>query len=644
MDYGFVKIACAIPEVKVGDCKYNTANILKLIEQADNKNVQIVVFPELCITGYTCGDLFFQETLLSSTQKNLQKILNKTKNSDMVCILGLPIRNDNQLFNCAVVIHQGRILGAIPKTHIPNHNEFYELRWFSSSYNKVNDTAVICSQEVPFDTNILFKSNNLCFGVEICEDLWSPIPPSTFHCLKGANLIFNTSASNELIAKIDYRRRLVTQQSARGICGYAYVSAGTGESTTDLVFSGDAIISENGTILSESERFKSENQLIVDEIDIESLENDRNRINSYSSILQDNYIKHKKYLYVNFNLRKIDITTLKRNINSYPFVPSDTDRRSNRCEDIFSMQVTGLAKRLKHIGSKTAVLGISGGLDSTLALLVTVKTFDKLKYDRKNIIAITMPGFGTSDRTYNNALKLMSSLGVSIKEINISKACLQHFEDIGQDPYVHDVTYENTQARERTQILMDIANQNRGIVVGTGDLSELALGWATYNGDHMSMYSVNSGIPKTLVRYLVRWVAENVVKKESKETLYDVLDTPVSPELLPADKKGEINQKTEDIVGPYAVHDFFLYNMVRHGYSPRKILFLASLAFKDIYDAETIKQWLKIFYKRFFSQQFKRSCMPDGPKVGTINLSPRGDWRMPSDASSSIWLDEIKNL
>jgi NAD+ synthase (glutamine-hydrolysing) len=643
MNYGFIRIAGAVPELKVADCKYNCEKILELINIAERKSVQVVCFPELCITSYTCGDLFFQQSLLENALSSLKYLMDETKNLNIVSILGLPITKDNQIFNCAVVIQKGNILGVVPKSHIPNHNEFYELRWFSSGSNIINDNITIFEKEISFGINNIFESNNFSFAIEICEDLWAPIPPSTYHCLNGAHIIFNPSASNEIIAKHEYRRHLISQQSARCISGYLYVSAGTGESTTDLVFAGDTYIYENGSMLSKSQRFLDEPQLIINEIDVEKLKYDRAKSTSYMNILKTEYFKNIEYRYNYFTTPKINISNLNRKIDPQPFVPSNDYKRSKRCEEIFSIQVSGLTKRLKHIGSNTAVVGISGGLDSTLALLVTAKTFDKLKKSRKGIIAITMPGFGTTDRTYNNALELMTSLGVTIKEISIKDACLQHFKDIEHDPEIHDVTYENTQARERTQLLMDIANKEKGIVIGTGDLSELALGWATYNGDHMSMYAVNSGVPKTLVRYLVEWVSENVVNETTQKTLLDILDTPVSPELLPADNEGNINQKTEDIVGPYELHDFFLYYMVRFGFSPHKILFLAEKAFNDKYSKHIILKWLKTYYRRFFTQQFKRSCIPDGPKVGTINLSPRGDWRMPSDASYELWLNELAN-
>ncbi|NLY43428.1 MAG: NAD(+) synthase [Clostridiaceae bacterium] len=644
MDLGYIRVAAAVPHVRVADCKYNRTRICNLIDEAVKKDVQIMVFPELCITSYTCGDLFHQRLLLDSAEEQLKEILLATKDVETVVIVGMPVPAGNQLFNCAVVLQKGNILGVVPKTYIPNHSEFYEKRWFASSAHTLSNTITICNQQVPFGTDLLFKDDKVCFGIEICEDLWAPIPPSSFHCLNGAKLIFNLSASNEVIGKTEYRTSLVKQQSARCIAGYVYVSAGGGESTTDVVFSGHAIIAENGSILCESKKFDEQEQLIISEIDMDRLALDRQKTTSFMAPPGRSANLSSNYRIVPFKLKDVNIQHIHRHIEPYPFVPQAEEKRKKRCEEIFSIQVAGLSKRIRHTGLKKAVIGISGGLDSTLALLVTVKTFDKLGIDRKNIIGIMMPGFGTTERTSNNARKLMESLGVTIREISIKEACIQHFKDIGHEPQVHDITFENAQARERTQILMDIANKEGGLVIGTGDLSELALGWATYNGDHMSMYAVNSGIPKTLVRFLVQWVAEDYMDANSRETLLDILDTPISPELLPANAKGEIEQKTEDIVGPYELHDFFLYQMIRFGFSPRKIFFLAKKAFGQKYTPEFIKKWLKTFYSRFFSQQFKRSCLPDGPKVGSINLSPRGDWRMPSDASSKIWMDEVDAL
>ncbi|MFA5044656.1 MAG: NAD(+) synthase [Paludibacter sp.] len=629
MNNGFVRVAAAVPELRVADCAFNVARMTDLVLQAEKEKVQVVCFPELSITGYTCADLFFQQQLLADAEKALGELKITSLSTTCVIIAGMPVRIQNQLFNVAVVLQGGHILGVVPKTHIPNQDEYYEKRWFSSGLTTDVQTVSLSGEQVPFGTDLLFSDAKFTFGIEICEDLWVPIPPSSQQVLQGAEIIFNLSASNELIGKQSYRRQLIEQQSARCNTGYVYASAGAGESTTDMVFSGNGIIAENGKILLESERFSFEPQLIVTEIDIERLVADRIRntnFNQEKSKPNFRTIKIGEANYTQFEL--------KRTFGIHPFVPP-INNRSESCQEIFSIQVGGLAKRWLHTQSKTLVVGISGGLDSTLALLVCVKTADKLGFDRKRILGITMPGFGTTDRTYNNALNLMKSLGITSLEISIKEACIQHFKDINHDAGTHDVTYENTQARERTQILMDIANKHNGLVIGTGDLSELALGWATYNGDHMSMYGVNGGVPKTLVRYLVDW-ASNELDETSKKILQDVLDTPVSPELLPADHNGDIAQKTEEIVGPYELHDFFLYYFVRFGFSPDKILFLAKNAFADLYSDEILQKWLKVFLRRFFSQQFKRSCMPDGPKVGSINLSPRGEWRMPSDAVAFI--------
>ncbi len=640
MNYGFVKVATAIPSVKVADCKYNAERIESLITIAEGKGVQIIVFPELCVTAYTCGDLFAQQLLLQEAEMALLQIMSNTRQLDIISIVGMPVTFNSTLLNTAVVIQKGKILGIVPKTYLPNYKEFYEMRWFSSALNIQEDTVRICGQLVPISSNLLFDTPDTCFGIEICEDMWAPIPPSSTLALKGAEIIFNLSADNEGIGKHSYLRSLISQQSARTLSGYVFSSCGFGESTTDVVFAGNGLIYENGTLLAASERFCLEEQLIISEIDIERIRTER-RINTTFAANAANCYEAKAIRLSTEMVNKKEFE-LTRTIKPLPFVPSDTGL-NERCEEIFSIQVSGLAKRLIHTNCKTIIIGISGGLDSTLALLVCVKTFDKLKLDRKGIIGITMPGFGTTDRTYHNALDLMKSLGVTIKEISIKDACIQHFKDLEHDINVHDVTYENSQARERTQILMDFANQVNGIVIGTGDLSELALGWATYNGDHMSNYGVNGSIPKTLVKYLVKWVAYNNVDEQSRNTLLDIVDTPISPELIPADDSGNIKQKTEDLVGPYELHDFFLYYFLRFGFRPAKIFFLASKAFNGSYDEETIKKWLITFFRRFFSQQFKRSCLPDGPKVG-ISLSPRGDWRMPSDASSAIWLQECENL
>ncbi len=641
MNHGFVRVAAAVPEIRVADCRFNSENIIRVMQKAEKDGAQFIAFPELSITAYTCGDLFHQEALLKESTKQLTGILAAAEKTSVIGLLGFPMRVDNQLFNCCAVIQGGKILGIVPKTYIPGYNEFYEERWFASGVKNLSDTVSICGQEVPFGTDILFedRDNGLCFGLEICEDLWVPIPPSSYQTLAGAVLLFNLSASNEVIGKYEYRRELVKQQSGRCIAGYVYASSGICESTTDVVFGGHAIIAEYGSILSESERFLDCEHVIMADIDIEKLKNDRSKSTTFMEAVSD-----KRFRKIGFKLGKANAEDLKRYIDPQPFVPSNALKRDERCKEIFSIQTAGLGKRLKHTKMKKAVIGISGGLDSTLALLVTAKTFDALNIPRENIIAVTMPGFGTTNTTYANAMDLMKSMGVTIREVDIKAASLQHFKDIGHDAAEHDVTYENVQARERTQILMDIANKLGGLVIGTGDLSELALGWCTYNGDHMSMYAVNCSIPKTLVKFLVQWVADNVVNKESQEVLNKILATPISPELLPPDESGEIKQKTEDIIGPYELHDFFMYHMLRYGAPPDKIMFLAGIAFEGKYDYAVIKSWLKMFLRRFFSQQFKRSCLPDGPKVGTISLSPRGDWRMPSDAEATVWMNILENL
>lgn len=640
MNYGFIKVAAAIPRVHVADCKFNAGQIESLIAIAEGENIQIVSFPELCVTGYTCGDLFAQQLLLESAESALVQILSNTRQLDVVAILGMPIAVNSSLINAAVVIHRGRILGVIPKTYLPNYKEFYERRWFTSAYDVSEKNIRLCGQTVPLNTNILFEASNVTFGIEICEDLWSVIPPSSSLALKGAEIIFNLSADNEAIGKNSYVRSLVAQQSARCIAGYVFGSCGFGESTTDVVFAGNALIYENGMLIAESERFSLKEQLVISEIDVQRLRTER--------LINTTFAANKGQLQTGETIR-VPVETrekefeLSRTFSPLPFVPTGQEL-DEHCEEIFSIQIAGLAKRLLHTRIKTAVIGISGGLDSTLALLVCAKTFDKLNFSREGILGITMPGFGTTGRTYNNAISLMRHLGISMREISIKDACIQHFENIGHDINVHDVTYENAQARERTQILMDVANQTNGLVIGTGDLSELALGWATYNGDHMSMYGVNVSIPKTLIKYLVEWIANHEIDKPAKTTLLDIANTPISPELVPADENGEIKQKTEDLMGPYELHDFFMYHFLRFGFRPGKIFHLATLAFKDKYAHETLKKWLYTFFQRFFNQQFKRSCLPDGPKVGNITLSPRGDWRMPSDASAATWLREIEEL
>lgn len=639
--YGFVKVAAAVPRVKVADCKFNSERLEGLITIAEGKGVQILTFPEMCITGYTCGDLFAQQLLLEQAEMALIQILNSTRQLDIISILGMPVVVNSTVINAAVVIQKGKILGVVPKTYLPNYKEFYEQRWFTSALQVSENSVRLCGQIVPMGNNLLFETAETTFGIEICEDLWATVPPSSSLALQGAEIIFNLSADDEGIGKHNYLCSLISQQSARCISGYVFSSSGFGESTTDVVFAGNGLIYENGYLLARSERFCMEEQLIINEIDVECIRAER-RVNTTFAANKAN-CPGKEAVRISTEFVNSKDLNLTRTFNPHPFVPQGSELNS-RCEEIFSIQIAGLAQRLLHTGAKTAVIGISGGLDSTLALLVCVKTFDKLGLSRKDILGITMPGFGTTDRTYHNAIDLMNSLGVSIREISIREACIQHFKDIGHDLNIHDVTYENSQARERTQILMDIANQTWGMVIGTGDLSELALGWATYNGDHMSMYGVNAGIPKTLVKHLVQWVAENGMDEASKATLLDIVDTPISPELIPADENGEIKQKTEDLVGPYELHDFFLYYFLRFGFRPSKIYFLAQTAFSGVYDDETIKKWLQTFFRRFFNQQFKRSCLPDGPKVGSISISPRGDWRMPSDASSAAWLKEIAEL
>ncbi|NDW17295.1 NAD(+) synthase [Dysgonomonas sp. 216] len=643
-NFGFVRVAAATPSVKVADCEFNTIETIKLIDEAEKKNVSVIVFPELGISSYTSQDLFLQRALLKESLISLKRICEKTSAYNIISILGLPLEINNSLYNVAAVVRKGKILGLVPKTFLPNYSEFYEKRWFSPATNLTLNSINIDGENIPVGANLIFETSEMKFAIEICEDLWTPIPPSGLHVLHGADVIFNLSASDENAGKHSYRKSLIEQQSARCMAGYVYAAAGNGESTTDVVFSGCSMIAENGSILAEAKRFEFDNQLIVSDIDIERLRNDRIKNKSFS-LAGYSILNKSEYRTLEIDQQPNDklVFHFNRKISPTPFVPP-AGLLDERCSEIFSIQTGGLAKRLLHTNIKNVVIGVSGGLDSTLALLVTVKTFDKLNIPRQNIYGITMPGFGTTDRTYNNAVQLMKSLGVTIKEISIKDAVTQHFKDIAHDINTHDITYENSQARERTQILMDYANKVNGLVIGTGDLSELALGWCTYNGDHMSMYAVNSGIPKTLVRTLVVWVADSQMDEQTQSILLDIADTPVSPELLPADENGNIKQKTEDTVGPYELHDFFLYNMMRFGFAPAKIYFLAQQAFAEKYQDATILMWLKTFYRRFFSQQFKRSCMPDGPKVGSINLSPRGDWRMSSDASASLWLKQIEDL
>ena len=640
MDYGFIKTATAIPLCRVADCHYNSEQIVELLHEADRQQVELIVFPELCITGYTCGDLFGQALLLEEAEAALSRIVKASRETDVLAVVGCPLAQGNRLFNTAVVVGHGTIYGIVPKSFLPNYKEFYEKRWFCQAAEAEGNTLTCCGQEVPFGARLLFSWGKAVMAVELCEDLWVAIPPSSHHVLHGANVIVNLSASDELVGKHHYLRQLIAQQSARTVSAYLYASSGLGESSTDVVFGGNGIIAENGILLAESQRFSDTAQLTVTEIDVERLMCERRMNTGFSACATTD----APYRTIAVKMARLNLKKLSRTIDPHPFIPHIEQMLNERCEEIFNIQVSGLVKRLKHTGAPNVVVGISGGLDSTLALLVTVRAFDRLHIDRSHIFGITMPGFGTTDRTYNNALDLMRSLGVTIREISIREACLQHFADIGHDRNIHDVTYENSQARERTQILMDIANQVNGLVIGTGDLSELALGWATYNGDHMSMYGVNAGVPKTLVRHLVSWVALQASDKATGATLIDIVNTPISPELIPADEQGNIKQKTEDLVGPYELHDFFLYYFLRYGFRPEKIYFLAREAFGESYDRATIKKWLTTFFRRFFSQQFKRSCLPDGPKVGSVSLSPRGDWRMPSDASSALWLKACEEL
>lgn len=635
MKDGFIKTACATPELKVADCTYNADRIIELIREAHSKGVKIVCFPELSVTGYTCGDLFLQDALLASAKTELVRIIKETSDLDIVSIVGIPLTLSGKLYNCAVAVNNGKPIGAVTKKNIPNYNEFYEARHFTPAGEglcadiRLDDEYSVHLEDTLFTCTELPE---LTIGIEICEDMWVSSPPSEQLAQRGAVIIFNLSASDEVIGKAEYRRTLIKARSGSLACAYAYADSGIGESTQDMVFAGHDIIAENGSVLAESRPFTS--GLTIADIDIKKLIHERRRMNTFRTLHAGKTAE--------FSL-SITNTVLDRTFARTPFVPTDKKDLDSRCSEILTMQAVGLMTRLRHIGCKTAVLGLSGGLDSTLALIVTVHAFDMLGLDRKGIHTITMPCFGTTDRTYNNACELAKAYGATLEEINICTSVTQHFEDIGQSPDVHDVTYENSQARERTQILMDKANQLGGIVIGTGDLSELALGWATYNGDHMSMYAVNASIPKTLVRWLVGYesqISDGILKK----VLEDILDTPVSPELLPPDENGTISQKTEDIVGPYELHDFFMYYMLRWGFSPSKIFRIACRSFEGAYPKEVIHKWLKIFIGRFFSQQFKRSCLPDAPKVGTVTLSPRGDWRMPSDASADIWLKELDKI
>ena len=650
-DYGLVRVAAVVPQVNVADVDGNLAHMIESIDKAVKAQAHVVALPELCVTGYTCADLFGNELLLDAAEQALVTLCEHYKETPVMIVVGAPLRCSGHLFNCAVVINHGD-MWVVPKTYIPNYKEFYEKRWFTTSNITAiagKDSIMVGGEDVPFGTHMIFEAGRARVAVEICEDLWVPAPPSSIAAINGANVIVNLSASNELIGKHTYLMDLIKHQSAHCIAAYVYASCGYGESTTDLVFGGNAVIAENGKMLAEGQRFTTQPQMSIADIDVAALENERRVNGSFAdSMVQFGTPFEHIFMTVNGPI-DYEKQELLRPVRRLPFVPAEDDRLNARCEEIIAIQTEGLMRRLDFTGIKTIVVGVSGGLDSTLALLVAVRAYDRMGLDRKNIHAITMPGFGTTDRTYTNACAMVRSLGVTLHEISIADAVKQHFKDIGHDANNHDVTYENSQARERTQILMDFSNKVNRLVLGTGDLSELALGWATYNGDHMSMYNVNVSIPKTLVRHLVRWFATSLDdgKKEGEtisKTLLDVLDTPISPELTPAAKDGTILQVTEDIVGPYELHDFFLYHMLRYGYTPAKLYLLARKAFNGEYDNATVKKWLRTFVKRFFSQQFKRSCLPDGPKVGSVSLSPRGDWRMPSDASSRLWIAQCDSL
>ena len=634
MKNGFVKVAAATPDIRVADVEFNTQNIINAMEEAQKNGAKILVFPELCVTGYTCSDLFDHSVLLKASRKALLEIAENTNDKDMLVFVGAPLEVNGKLYNVAAAMNQGEIIGFTTKTFLPNYGEFYEMRQFTPGPQTVREITFE-GKKIPFGPQILFQAEGmeeLVVAAEICEDVWSPVPPSIQAALEGATVIVNCSASDETIGKDTYRRALISGQSARLISGYIYANAGEGESTTDLVFGGHNIIAENGTILKESSRYV--NEIIYSEIDLQRITGERRKNTTFQPLDEETLVR------VPFTIEETK-TFLTRTFPKKPFVPSDEQTRAQRCEEILTIQAMGLKKRLAHTNARTAVVGISGGLDSTLALLVTARAFDMLERDKKDIIAVTMPCFGTTDRTYQNACEMSKKVGATLIEVPIADAVNVHFRDIGHDPEDHSVTYENCQARERTQVLMDIANKTWGMVIGTGDLSELALGWATYNGDHMSMYGVNASVPKTLVRHLVKYAADDTKDEALKNVLYDVLDTPVSPELLPP-KDGDIAQKTEDLVGPYELHDFFLYFMLRFGYEPSKIFRIACMTFDGEYDKETIFKWLETFCRRFFSQQFKRSCLPDGPKVGTVALSPRGDWRMPSDACVAVWMKDLE--
>lgn len=644
MKYGYARVAAASPELRVADCAFNQVKIIDCIKEASSQSVEFIVFPELCITGYSCGDLFRQDTLLEGAKNALIAITEETRDLNIVVMVGLPLSIKGRLYNCAAVIQNGNILGIVPKTNLPSYNEFYETRWFTEAQHLEVTELKLGDALIPVGNDLIFvdeENQQVSFGVEICEDLWVPVPPSSYLAQAGAQLLFNLSASNELVGKADYRKSLIENQSARCVGGYVYASANCGESSTDMVYGGHLMIAENGLMLKESDRFYFDSHWICADVDLDRL--------NYNRLIMGTFrggTGALSYRAISFKSHKADEFEgeLRRYVDKHPFVPGNNQARNERCYEILSIQTSGLAKRFRHTGLKKAVIGISGGLDSTLAFIVAVRAMERLGLPPENVVAITMPGFGTTGRTYDNAVNLIKNLGATLRVVDIKAACLQHFEDIGHDKEIHDVTYENVQARERTQILMDTANKIGGLLVGTGDLSELALGWCTYNGDHMSMYGVNGSVPKTLVRYIIQWYADHEANETIRAILYDIIDTPISPELLPPSQTGEIVQKTEDILGPYEVHDFFLYHMLRFGTGPEKMLFLAERAFRQEYSKEQLKKWLMAFYKRFFSQQFKRSCLPDGPKVGTVSLSPRGDWRMPSDASARLWLDILERL
>jgi len=639
--YGMLRVAVATPELRLGDIDYNVEQIKELARQAVARQSRFLLLPELCLTGYSCGDLFFQQILQQQVEKALVTLAAFSAEEQLSLVVGAPLSASGRLFNCAVLLSDGEICGIVPKTFLPNSGEFYEQRWFSSATERTSNYLELAGQQIPFGEDLLFRAEDhpwCMVGIEICEDVWAVTPPSSSQALAGANLLLNLSASPEILSKQAYRRSLISSQSARCLAAYAFASAGPNESSTDLVFSGHSLIAENGQILAETERFQFASQLALADVDLQRLIGERQRNSSFAAGQP-----LRSFRIQNFRLKVLPVEELQRPLSRTPFVPPDDDERSARCREIFQLQTSALMQRLRHTGSRQVVVGLSGGLDSTLALLVCVKAFDRLGLERKGIVAITMPGFGTTERTRGNAASLAELLGAELRTIPIEAAVLRHFEDIGHEETCHDITYENSQARERTQILMDVANQVGGLVIGTGDLSELALGWCTYNGDHMSMYAVNCGVPKTLVRYLVDWCAQQEFSGEVSEVLADVCATPVSPELLPPDAEGNIGQFTEKVVGPYELHDFFLYQVVRMHHPPAKVLMLAEQVFTKIPHAERLK-WLRQFYRRFFSQQFKRSCLPDGPKIGTVALSPRGDWRMPSDASAELWLRQLEGL